>query len=69
MTGAGAVGNAAIQLGRWADAARAARDFDLKGATYRPTGDAALTTPMQVVDFGQLTALLALVSQISGADA
>ncbi|WKA28934.1 DUF6882 domain-containing protein [Bradyrhizobium roseum] len=31
-------------------------------------GDAALTTPIQTADFGQLTALLALVSQISGAD-
>jgi hypothetical protein len=31
-------------------------------------GDVALTTPIQTADFGQLTALLALVSQISGAD-
>lgn len=37
-------------------------------AEGRRTGDAALTTPMQSADFGQLTALLALVSQISGAD-
>ena len=31
-------------------------------------GDASLTTPMQSASFEQLTALLALVSQISGAD-
>lgn len=37
-------------------------------AEGRRTGEAALTTPMQSADFGQLTALLALVSQISGAD-
>ena len=37
-------------------------------AEGRRTGDAALTTPMQSADFGQLTALLALVSQMSGAD-
>lgn len=37
-------------------------------AEGRRTGDAALTTPMQIADFGQLTALLALVSQIPGAD-
>lgn len=37
-------------------------------AEGRRTGETALTTPMQTADFGQLTALLALVSQISGAD-
>jgi len=37
-------------------------------AEGRRTGEAALTTPMQSADFGQLTALLALVSQIAGAD-
>jgi hypothetical protein len=37
-------------------------------AEGRRIGDAALTTPTQAADFEQLTALLALVSQIAGAD-
>lgn len=37
-------------------------------AEGRRTGEISLTTPMQAADFGQLTALLALVSQMSGAD-
>lgn len=37
-------------------------------AEGRRIGDAALTTPIQTADFEQLTALLALVSQIAGAD-
>ncbi len=37
-------------------------------AEGRRIGEAALTTPMQSADFGELTAVLALVSQISGAD-
>jgi hypothetical protein len=37
-------------------------------AEGRRIGDAALTTPIQAADFDQLTALLALVSQIAGAD-
>lgn len=37
-------------------------------AEGRRLGEVALTTPMQAADFGQLTTLLALVSQMSGAD-
>jgi hypothetical protein len=37
-------------------------------AEGRRIGDAALTTPIQTADFDQLTALLALVSQVAGAD-
>lgn len=53
--------NPSIQQALLEDARRAQ-------AEGRRTGDAALTTPRQTADFAQLTALLALVSRISGTD-